>query len=180
MNFSVSLFLLLTLNFISQDAAEGKDLQILLVNCQSQYSISYDGTYVNFVDTVYSGYYVRKEVSLKDRVHLSTASKTLLLDKKDEIIDNFCIVDGFHFQLIIKTKDTRKRIFVGNSYDARVNELVGIFITYLDSTYEPFKLNGIPYFDTEESKSYMLKRQEDCKDKHINAWYNDWCDVPTW
>jgi hypothetical protein len=166
--------LILALNFPSRDVSGHKNLNIVLVDCQSRGTVSYDGDYVTFA---YPQYSLRKKVKANDRSEISRLSKVLLSNKSDEIIDNACVNDGFHFQVILTTKNIRKRIFIGNSYDERVNPLVGILNAYVDPENEFFQLNGIIFISNEERKQELIEHKAECDVKTVNKWYNDWCDV---
>lgn len=153
------IILILVLIFLSPNIAGQKNLKIVLVNCQARGTVSYDGAYVTFA---YPKYSLRKKVSAKDISEISKLSKILLSNKADEIIDNHCVNDGFHFQLILTTKSIRKRIFIGNSYDERVNPLVGILNSYVDPENEFFQLNGIPFISSEERKQELINNKAAC------------------
>ena len=74
---------------------------------------------------------MKASIADSDLIKLKNTLKALVSTPGDELLDNNCVNDGFNFKIYLYSDRLEKKIFVGNYYDERVDQLTALFESHL-------------------------------------------------
>lgn len=179
------LFLGLGLLFISScgKSQEGVIVQIYSCESSSLYSISgnellYQNKFLNQAEIgKHDTTFILHEQEMKV---LQMGIKKYLESSTDEVLLNACVNDGFNHKIVFLNDkgDKVKKVFVGNYFDQRFNEITAILNIYLKRIDSEFTL-GVSHFDDRDIIEQMIESQKKCEDaspSYKERMLNEWCE----
>jgi hypothetical protein len=138
-------------------------IKIEVVNCMSSITYSFDGDSVVIKDKLFPKQtYSSNKVDTVDLTRFVIVAKKMLETKGDEVLDNACVMDGFHIKVYLTINGDKKKIFIGNYYDTRVDSLVTIFDKYINRENEILKYNAFRYSKSPDRIKEMIDDQKSC------------------
>ena len=178
-------FLILALTVMSSDSAAPDDeFSIMIKDCLTGVKLEVKGDMYHLssdwprrVDSV--------KIDRKDLAKLKASVQDIFKTSGDEFLSVYCIADGFHNKLFLQLNEQTKKIYIGNYFDLRYNEIALVLNQYLPAGSE--YLFRLPYgiTDPEEIKK-ALKRSENDPEKnpecqapdHIkHEMLHEWCEL---
>ena len=144
------------------DNKPNNKIKIIVLNCMSSIAYEFNGDTVTINDHDRPYIFSLSRVTKTDSAKFVNIAKKICLIKTDEVLDNACINDGFHLKIYLEYNGNKKKIFIGNYYDARIDSLLSIFDKYIDRNNEILKYNAFSYGHSKEYIQEMKESQKLC------------------
>jgi len=174
MKIAFALILLAILGKLNAQVIEFK-----LYACESSSLIQIKGDSLHFENLMFEPRILDTLIDEFDEAQLQLQFEMILKKRKDEVWLNACIDDGTNLKFIIKKEGFSKKVFVGNYFDRRLNEIALIINKYLLKIKSRY-IVSIPYGMTdkesirEEIKSQ--KRGKEAPSEYKEHMLNTWCE----
>ena len=154
-------------------------IEFKLYSCESSSLIQIKGDSLHFENLMFEPRILDTLIDEFDLAQLQLQFEMILKKRKDEVWLNACIDDGTNLKFIIKKEGFSKKVFVGNYFDRRLNEIALIINKYLLKVKSRYILS-IPYGMTDkESIREEIRSQKRCKKapaEYKERMLNTWCE----
>jgi len=123
---------------------------------------------------------MRTKIDKTDSELFQIITSVFLKKRDNEILYNHCVDDGFNFKIYLYTDTVVKKIFIGNYYDKRVDQLTTLFDKYLIKAGLDEASYKIGYAN-KESVANLIKSQDSCTmiapDDYKKHLLDNWCEL---
>ncbi|MBK8701797.1 MAG: hypothetical protein IPN29_20430 [Saprospiraceae bacterium] len=120
------------------------------------------------------------KINDSERMSVKNAISTIMRNTEDEIFINPCVDDGFHLKIYVRKDKVKKKVFVGNYYDERIDSLTGLF----DKCLLKNKIDMVAYsigYGSKESRDRIIQSQNLCCQKitpdYRKSLIDLWCEI---
>lgn len=183
MKYVITYLLLFAFSFLSGQKVEKRDLSVTVFSCESEIFYEYINGVVFLKGTWYwpdstTNVWHQEKVLIKDSLRFEELINSFLIEKENEFFYDPCTDDGFHFKIYIKTESNAKKIFVGNYYEKRADELTKLFNSYFDSIEVTENVRiGYQLEDINTLPGYQDKCDMQISDDHKEYLLNVFCEL---
>ncbi len=174
---------LVTLKGLGQDV-HNSNITVNIISCETSiiWRIRNDSLLIEMSDDLLpnqSKFALQVKILKEDLKKIDSAFVKLTSSPENEVLVNECIDDGFNFKMYLNDGNIKKKIFVGNYYDSRVDSLTKIITWYVKKSGLYLGNYGIGCDDDPERS---VKSQERCHiiltESHRKSYLDRWCEIP--
>jgi hypothetical protein len=179
-----SIFILFSLILNAQN------FEFQLYHCESSLLIQINNDSLYYENKTFDAPEYKTSITKKDLALLNRKLHAIFQKKGNETWYNHCIDDGVNLKFMITKNGISKKVFVGNYFDTRLNEIALIINKYLKEVTHRFKSKygtinsktSIPYGIINKNQiKGAIKQQANCPNapkEYREYLLNEWCDLP--
>ncbi len=165
------------------------NLSLKIHNCRSAMLYIIRNDSLIFPNNIYNDlelgdFNLKLPLDAKDAMALRTDIRRMLETRYNEVLDNYCVNDGWHYKLLIQSDRTSpKKIYLSNFYYPTFNRIALIINSYLEHKFNSLSVSLFTITEEDAIESEIISLglcghefTEEEKDNLLNSW----CEPPSW